>query len=112
MAAYRLKIRNGPRVERTRFDSLQTALAELESSGRALEQGVGAKPVELPLLKRFEPVQQVRVRLELAGPRGLRGGVDVRGDGSSEAWTGRFRRTLVDQRRGESAYDALRRTLA
>ena len=112
MAAYRLKVRSGPSVKRRRFDSLPAALAELESSGRELERGVSAKPLELPLLKKFDPVQQVRVRLELAGPRGLRGGVDVRGDGSSEAWTGRFRRSLVEQRRGESAYDALRRSLA
>jgi hypothetical protein len=59
----------------------------------------------------IEPVQQVVARLELAGPRRARGGVDVRGDGSSEAYTGRLRRRLVRQRDGESAYDALGRAL-
>jgi hypothetical protein len=56
------------------------------------------------------------VRIEVAGPGGWRptvhGGVDVRGDGSMVAFTGRVRRRAVDSEHGESAADALRRVLA
>jgi hypothetical protein len=56
-------------------------------------------------------VQQVAARGEVAGPGRLRAGVDLRGDGSAEAFTGRWRRQLVERRSGETAYDALRRAL-
>jgi hypothetical protein len=109
--SWRLIVRAGSQVRRGRFDDLDTALAELESRGREIESTVGARPEGGTLMRRIEPVQQVLGRLELRGP-GVRAGVDVRGDGSSEAFTGRIRRHLVQQRGGESAYDALRRSLA
>jgi hypothetical protein len=110
--AYRLTIRGGARVERERFAGLDEALEALERRGRELERSADVAAVGGRVIRRYEPVQQVTARLELAGPGRLRAGVDVRGDGSSEAFTGRVRRHLVDQRGGESAYDALRRALA
>ena len=61
-------------------------------------------------MRDVEPVAQVALRAEVAGP-GARGGIDVRGDGSAEAFTGRWRRVLVERQAGETAYDALRRAL-
>jgi hypothetical protein len=109
--AFTLTIRRGSRVTRERFAELAAALATMEERGRELECQTDVEPVGGKVIRRFEPVQQVVGRLELRGPGRLRAGVDVRGDGSSEAFTGRLRRKLVQQRRQESAYDALRRVL-
>jgi hypothetical protein len=111
LRGYTLTVRSGARVNRERFAELDEALAGLERRGRELERGATAAPAGGRLMRRVEPVQQVVARLELAGPGRLRAGVDVRGDGSSEGFTGRLRRRLAEQRRGESAYEALRRTL-
>jgi hypothetical protein len=111
VASYVVTIRRGPRVEKVRLDSLSEALATIEERGRALEDGAGAQAVGGRLLRRIEPVHQVVARLELSGPGRLRAGIDVRGDGSSEGFTGRIRRRLIEQRRGESPYQALRRAL-
>ena len=110
--SFRLTVRRGPKVERERHEELEAALRAMERRGRELERDTPAPAVGGRLLRRLEPVQQVAARIELRGPRRLRAGVDVRGDGSSEAFTGRVRRRLVEQRRGESPYDALRRALA
>ena len=111
VSRYRITVRSGAKVSRERAGDLDAALARMESRGRELEEGAAARPVGGTLVRRFEPVQQVVGRIELRGPGRLRAGVDVRGDGSSEAFTGRVRRRLVAQLEGESPYDALRREL-
>jgi hypothetical protein len=109
--SYRVTVRSGPKVERERHAELLDALTALERRGSELQRQADGRPQGGGLMRRIEPVQQVVARLELTGPGRLRAGVDVRGDGSSEAFTGRLRKRLVEQRRGESAYDALRREL-
>jgi hypothetical protein len=106
---HRVVVRSGPRVERLEAGSLDAALDLIEQRARALAGGPGRATVDLRY-KAFEPVQQVAHRLELRGGR-VAAGLDVRGDGSVEAWTGRLRRRLVVQEPGESPYAALRRTL-
>jgi hypothetical protein len=91
---------------------LAEALDAVEAQARELSDGANARTVDTKLFRKFDPVQQVAARVELAGPRRLRAGIDVRGDGSVESYTGRLRRELIEQREGESAYEALRRTVA
>ena len=97
-------------MRHARFDALEQALDEVEAEARELSDGADARTIDTKLRK-FEPIQQVVGRVELSGPGRLRVGVDVRGDGSVESFTGRLRRRLIEQRDGESAYEALRRLL-
>jgi hypothetical protein len=109
---YTLTVRSGARVRKTQHRGLEETLGALERKGRQLEQTADGRAEGGTLIRRLEPVQIVIARLELSGPGRLRAGVDVRGDGSSEAFTGRVRRRVVHQRQGESPYDALRRELS
>ena len=111
MATWKVTERIRGKVNRDSFGSLDDALRELEARADDRARGADARPEGGGLMRRIDPVQQVVVRLELSGPGRVRAGVDVRGDGSSEAWTGRFRRQLLEQDAGESATDALRRAL-
>ena len=107
-AGYTITVRRRGNTERERHANRRDALTAVERLGRELEATADTQPEGGGLMRRIEPVQQVVARIELGGPGRLRAGIDVRGDGSSEAFTGRVRRRVVEQRRGESAYDALR----
>jgi hypothetical protein len=109
---YTLTIRADSRARKARFDELSSALAALEARGRELQAAAHERPQGGTLIRRLEPVQIVVARLELRGPARLHAGVDVRGDGSSEAFTGRTRRRVVEQRPGEDSYGALRRAVS
>jgi hypothetical protein len=113
--AWRLTVRAGPTLEHESFDGLGRLLDTLEARGRELARAAPGEAVN-SRIRRFEPVQQVVGRLELSGPERLlpsvRAGVDVRGDGSTEAFRGRLRRVTLEERPGEDAFAALRRALA
>ena len=108
---YAVRVRTRGKVERSRHDSLGEALEAVRAGVAELERDGRVSPVGGGVLRRFDPVAQVVGRIELSGPAGMRAGVDVRGDGSSEAFRGRVRRSLIAQRDGESAYDALARAV-
>ena len=103
---FRVVARVGPKVEKERFSSLDDALEALA----ARVGGVDRAHDRRVLGRDYEAVRQVAGRFELRGP-GLRGGVDVRGDGSAEAYTGWIRKRIVEREGNETAVQALRRAL-
>ncbi len=111
---WKVTVRNGPKVERLHFADLDQALAAAERRARELAGRTSKDAVDLKY-RTYEPVEQVAARIELAGPQRLvpsvRAGLDVRGDGSTEAYLGRVRRQIVEQRKGETPYRALRRVI-
>ncbi len=111
---WKLTVRAGPRVERTSFDRLADALDAAEARAKDLANEAPREAIDAKI-RRFEPIRQVAARIEVSGPQRLlasvSGGLDVRGDGSTEAYVGRIRRVVVEQRGGETAYRALRRAL-
>jgi hypothetical protein len=113
--AWTLTTRAGSQVDRQHLQTLEEALAALERCVEELQSDAPREEVRL-IGRRIEPARQVVARVEIAGPgsrgRSLRGGVDLRGDGSAEAFTGRVRRALVERRGGESAPQALARALS
>jgi hypothetical protein len=114
-----LTVRDGPRVAHKRFETLGETLEAMERrldelapdakrrAGRSVIGQLGGR--------RFDAARQVAVRAEVSAPGGwrggARGGVDMRGDGSTEAYTGRLRRRLVELRPGETPYVGLHRVL-
>ena len=108
---YAVTVRTRGKVERERYESLREALVAMGRRAYLREHEDHTGAVGGRILRRVEPVAQVVGRIELRGPRRLRAGLDVRGDGSTEAFRGRVRRSLIEQRRGESAFAALEREL-
>lgn len=104
----RTTIRIGPKVEHAEHDDVLSALLALRE--RLGDLGATRKTTHV-FRRELTPDAQVAARGQLRAPGGVSAGVDVRGDGSAEAWTGRWRRQLVEQQGGEDAYAALGRVL-
>ncbi len=112
--AYTVTIRVGPKIRRSRHESLDEAIAALERELTTLGP-VARRTTRKALAREYEPVAQVAARGELAGPSRInprvRAGADVRGDGSIEVYQGKLRRQLIALERREAPFDALRRAL-
>ena len=112
MAAYRLTIRHGPEVERESFDSLDAAVAAMERRAEMIRSEGPLGSVKS--LRDYEPGEQVHARLELSTGGLLRGrevGVDVMGDGALVPYAGVVRKSKLEPRDGDTAFEAVRSAL-
>src|SRR4051812_29819461 len=107
-SSYNVTIRVGPKVLRESFDDVDSAITELEGVLRPIAARTNLPPATA-FIRDIPAEQQVVARGEIAGPKRLRIGVDVRGDGSTAAFSGRIRRTPIIPVDGEDAFQALRR---
>ncbi len=110
---WKLTLRRGSKVTTARFASLDAALDAMRrelTSAREPRRGPARA-----FSREIAPAAQVAVRAEVAGPQRVlatvHAGVDLRGDGSPEAWTGWVSKRVVQRRDGEDAVAALRRVL-
>jgi len=110
VSRWRVTVRTGPKVEKERYDALEAALDAVEMHARATANTERRTEVDMKV-RRYEARDQVAARVEVSGP-GVNAGVDVRGDGAVQAWTGRWRRQPLALEEGETVYEALRREIA
>lgn len=105
-------MRNGAEVDHEGFDDVAEAVARMRE--RALAIRAEGPPKAANLIRKFEPEDQVRARLELARGGFLRkqaAGVDVRGDGTFVPYRGGLRREELDPSGHDTPFDLVRETL-
>lgn len=102
MRRYRLTIRQGAKVEREKFDSLDEAIAVLRR--RAEEISSDADLPTVSLLRDFKAEDRVAARLEISSGGMMRGsaaGLDVMGDGAVVPFAGGVTRKPLDGDAGD-----------
>lgn len=106
---YTLRVTREGVAGKEHYDDLRAAVDALEVEARAFAN-TERRESAAGIMRTYEPDEIVALRAEVSG-RGVRAGIDVRGNGDAEAFTGRVTRRLIELERGESPYDALRRVL-
>jgi hypothetical protein len=97
VSGFTLTVRDGPKVKRERFETLDAAIAALRDHTHVIlaDGRLGAAQG----FREYEPGEQVRARLQVTTGGWLRGqeaGVDVMGDGSLVPFAGSVRRRVLD----------------
>jgi len=110
--SWKLTVRNGAEVDREKFEDVAAAVARMRE--RALAIRAEGPPKSASLIRKYEPEDQVRARLELShgGLLGKRAaGIDVRGDGTFVPYRGGMRREELDPSGHDTPFDLVRETL-
>jgi hypothetical protein len=112
LGGWKLTVRDGSDVSHTNFEELGEAVAAMRE--RAMEIRAGGPAEKVSALREFAPGDQVRARLQLSGKGWLRkpiAGVDVRGDGTFVAFTGRVAREELDPTDFDTPFEVVRGAL-
>jgi hypothetical protein len=111
--SWKLTVRRGSEVDRTKFGALAEAIAEARGRLEDARSEGGLPPINA--LRDFTPGQRVHARLELDGPglfRSPSGGIDLMGDGSIVVYTGSIRKEPLQADNLDDAFERLERALA
>jgi len=113
VAKWKLTVRNGSDVNRQGYDDLEEAV----EASRLLAKGIVAEgPMDrVQSLRDFEPAQQIKARIEIAGKGLLRpptAGVDIHGDGSLQAFEGAVVRKPLPSGSVKEVFDSIRQSLS
>ncbi len=113
MSGFKLSARQGPKVVRDEFDSLDDAILALEGHAKRIRSD---GPLEVrKMIREFEPGHQVAGRVELTTGsllrRGVTAGVDVMGDGSFIPYRGGMGRSELEPG-DRGPFEAIREALA
>lgn len=112
MAAWKLTVRNGSDVSRKGYDDLDEAI---EAGRRVVAEVISEPPLKrVQSLRDFEPEQQIKARIEIAGKGLFRpptAGVDVHGDNSMLAFEGGVVRKPLPSGSEKEVFDSIRQSL-
>lgn len=114
MAKFTLKVREGSKVTRSHCATVDELFDEVERLTEEMADRAPGGAVN-SMFRNYEAIELVHGRIEVSIATGRfkhrRGGIDVRRDGSIEAFVGRTSRTVVEPTPGETIPHSLRREL-
>lgn len=114
MAKYALKVREGSKVTRQRCETADELFRVVETLADEMSDRADRTPVK-SMFRDYDAIDLVHGRIEVSISNGRfkqrRGGIDVRRDGSIEAFVGRTSRSVVEPTPGETIPQSLKREL-